>query len=246
MAGRWFLFLRKRVNTLLGLLQLLLLRASALKMLAFVRRQKLTFLNPGALVDLALAAVEAERKNTAGLFIEAGTALGGSAILIASAKKTDRPMEVYDTFEMIPPPSIADGEDAHARYETIQAGQATGFGDQTYYGYQKNLYQQVERSFEQAGFPTAKNQIRLVKGLIENTMQINNPVALAHIDCDWYAPVLCCLQQIVPHLSAGGRIIIDDYNHWSGAKKAVDEYFQDQKELFVFQQRARLHIVKRK
>jgi hypothetical protein len=30
-----------------------------------------------------------------------------------------------------------------------------------------------------------------------------------------------------PLLSAGGVLIIDDYGHWHGARKAVDEYFAE-------------------
>lgn len=33
------------------------------------------------------------------------------------------------------------------------------------------------------------------------------------------------LQWIVPKLSIGGAIVIDDYYDWSGCRKAVDEYF---------------------
>jgi hypothetical protein len=31
---------------------------------------------------------------------------------------------------------------------------------------------------------------------------------------------------LYPLLSPGGILIIDDYGHWQGARKAVDEYFQ--------------------
>jgi hypothetical protein len=30
-----------------------------------------------------------------------------------------------------------------------------------------------------------------------------------------------------PRLVAGGVLIIDDYGHWAGARKAVDEYFKN-------------------
>ena len=28
-------------------------------------------------------------------------------------------------------------------------------------------------------------------------------------------------------LAAGGVLIVDDYGHWMGARKAVDDYFKD-------------------
>ena len=33
------------------------------------------------------------------------------------------------------------------------------------------------------------------------------------------------LLHLYPRLATGGVLIIDDYGHWEGARKAVDEYF---------------------
>jgi hypothetical protein len=35
------------------------------------------------------------------------------------------------------------------------------------------------------------------------------------------------MEHLFPRLSRGGILIIDDYGHWKGAKKAVDEYLRD-------------------
>jgi O-methyltransferase len=35
------------------------------------------------------------------------------------------------------------------------------------------------------------------------------------------------LDVLYPYLVRGGVLIIDDYGHWAGARKAVDEYFKD-------------------
>jgi hypothetical protein len=32
------------------------------------------------------------------------------------------------------------------------------------------------------------------------------------------------MEHLFPRLSTGGVLIIDDYGHWQGARKAVDEY----------------------
>lgn len=91
----------------------------------------------------------------------------------------------------------------------------------------------------------AAENVELIKGLFEDTMAIDTPVALAHIDCDWYDSVMTCLQRIVGHLVPGGRLVIDDYDHWSGCKTAIDEFFADRHDEFEFQHFNRLHIVKR-
>lgn len=244
MIYKSFKYIRKRANTIQSLGRLLVQRTDSFRMLRYVRNKKLTFLGPGALADLALAVNDVERKNVCGSIIEAGAALGGSSILIAATKQSQRILQIYDTFEMIPAPTIQDGSDAHLRYETIRLGKAKGFHDDPYYGYQENLLERVKNSFSEIGFPIERNNIQMVKGLIEDTMNIKDSVALAHIDCDWYSPVRVCLEQIVPHLSPGGRIIVDDYYHWSGARKAVDEYFARRMSEFTFKHLSRLHIIK--
>jgi hypothetical protein len=35
------------------------------------------------------------------------------------------------------------------------------------------------------------------------------------------------LFHLYPRLSVGGVLIIDDYGHWEGARKAIDEYLEE-------------------
>ena len=64
----------------------------------------------------------------------------------------------------------------------------------------------------------------LIKGFVQETMRLDRPVALAHIDVDWYEPVMTCLERVFPNLVDGGSIILDDYHDWGGCRKATDEY----------------------
>lgn len=207
-----------------------------------VRREKLTFLKLPALTDLVEVVRLIHKQGIQGEFIEAGCAQGGSALVIAAVKDPARPFSIYDTFELIPPPSEQDGADVHRRYETIISGQAQGIKGELYYGYLPDLYERVRLSFERYGMPVQVNQIHLVKGLFQDTLIPAQPVAFAHLDCDWYESVLTCLQRIEPLLVPGGVLVIDDYDDWSGCKKAVDEYFQDKKQNFLFTKKATLHI----
>ena len=54
----------------------------------------------------------------------------------------------------------------------------------------------------------------------------------AHIDLDLYQGVRDSLDFLYPRLSHGGVIVLDDYGFAScpGARKAVDEFFQDKPE----------------
>lgn len=198
-----------------------------------------------ALIDLYQAVNDAERQKIPGILIEAGTALGGSAIAMAAAKQPERTMLIFDAFEMIPPPSERDDRDAHQRYALIRDGQAVGLKGTPYYGYQPNLLQQVEQNFVRFGFPPSTHHIHLVKGYYADTLRVDRPVAVAHVDCDWYDSVMTCLERIVPYLAVGGRLIVDDYTHWSGCRRAVEDYFAGRQEGFEFIMKSRLHIVRR-
>ena len=210
-----------------------------------VREKRLTYLSAGALWDLAEAALRVERKGLPGTIVEAGCALGGSALVLARSKSAERPLLVFDAFGMIPPPSAEDGPDVWKRYETIAAGRAEGIGGDSYYGYQENLLRKVEDTFAEFGLPVRENGVRLVKGLYRDTLRLTDPVALAHVDCDWYESVLDCLREIEPRLVPGGTLVVDDYDSWSGCRKAVDEYFSGPRGAgYRFVRRNRLHIVR--
>jgi asparagine synthase (glutamine-hydrolysing) len=208
-----------------------------------VRDENLSYIRPRALRTLAKSVVDIERAGIPGLIVETGTARGGSAIVMARAKSVARGMKVYDVFGMIPPPTDRDGDDVHRRYETILAGGASGLGDETYYGYREGLLTEVTESFARHGVATTTHNIELIPGLFEDSLHLAEPVALAHLDGDWYESTMTCLTRIAPLLSSGGRFVIDDYDAWSGCRTAVDEYFADRSE-FRFERRGKLHVVR--
>ena len=216
---------------------------SVVETIEAVRAENLTYLKPAMLEDLAAIVVGIERDGIPGLLVEAGAARGGSAVVIAAAKSPERPMKVYDVFGMIPPPTERDGPDVQRRYAEIAAGEARGPGGETYYGYRDDLYAEVVDAFARHGLPVAEHNIELVRGLFEDTIQLDEPVAFAHLDGDWYESTMTCLARIAPMLSPGGRLVLDDYYKWSGCRRAVDEYFSG-RDGFRLEQRTKLHVVR--
>jgi hypothetical protein len=208
-----------------------------------VSRRKLTYLPEAALHDLAAAVDATERAGLPGQLLECGTALGGSAIVMAAAKDPARRLRLFDMFGTIPPPTAKDGEKVQQRYESIARGESKGIRGDVYYGYREDLLREVRRSFRRLGLPPRKNNVELVKGDFHDTLRIDHPVALAHLDGDWYESTLVCLERIVPHLVVGGRLVIDDYHFWEGCQQAVDEYFEGRAG-FLREQHERLHIVR--
>jgi O-methyltransferase len=220
-------------------------RLSAPPIVRAVRADGLTYLEHSALNDLFDRVRTIEKNRGEGVLIEAGCALGGSAIVMASAKLRSRPFYIYDVFGMIPPPSEHDDADVQHRYEVIKSGQSEGIQGNMYYGYVKDLPTKVTENFRRHGLPVQANNIHLVQGLFQDTLRVNEPVALAHLDGDWYESVMTCLQRIEPCLTSGGVLVIDDYDAWSGCRKAIDEYFSDKMDGYEFIRKSRLHIVRR-
>ena len=209
-----------------------------------VRRGKLTYLDATALFALRDLVRDADRQGRPGALVECGCALGGSAIVMAASRNGDsRPLYVYDVFGMIPPPGQNDGPDVHERYATIAGGQARGLGDDTYYGYKVDLQAEVVRSFTQFGIPPDARNVNLVKGLFQETITLKCPVAVAHVDGDWYESVFTCLDKIWPLIVTGGVMVIDDYFAWSGCRDAVNDFLAGQSDCEPVK-RSRLHLLK--
>ena len=152
----------------------------------------------------------------AGDVVECGTARGGSAALMGLALKeagADRTLWVFDTFEGIPPPTTADPDyDIAALYTGDFLGEL----------------EDVAALFRRLGI---LDRARLVKGLFQDTVPRAEvgAIAVLHLDGDWYESVKVCLEALYDRVSRGGIIQIDDYGHWKGARKAVEEFMADRR-----------------
>jgi hypothetical protein len=73
--------------------------------------------------------------------------------------------------------------------------------------------------------------IRLIKGKVEDTLRVSDNlpsvISILRIDTDWYESTKIELEVLFPRLVKGGILIIDDYGHFKGAQKAVDDYFRN-------------------
>lgn len=198
--------------------------ASDRSLISRIRRHRLTYLSRAKMASVAAACHAIEDAALPGIFLEAGCGLGGSAILIALLKNKTRPLFLYDVFGMIPPPGDEDAADVHDRYRIIAEGKSKGIGGDTYYGYVADLQDAVTANLRHFGVGCEDHNVTLVKGLLQDTLHVHQSIAFAHIDVDWYEPVTTCLERIFPRLVPGGIMILDDYDSWSGCRKAVDRF----------------------
>src|SRR5690606_41361670 len=73
-----------------------------------VKAEQLTYLTARDLLNRYDVARNVEEEQVAGLFLAAGCALGGSAIVLGNAKKPARECRLYDAVGRKPPPTHRD------------------------------------------------------------------------------------------------------------------------------------------
>ena len=166
------------------------------------------------------------REGVEGDIVECGVWKGGNLILCGLAAKKlglRRPIWGFDTFEGMSAPTDDDVQVGTSKtvHERWQAATKDGVTDWCY-----SPYEEVEQNFRREA---GDGDLRLVKGKVEDTLNNSNnipdKIALLRLDTDWYESTKKELDVLYPRLQKGGVLIIDDYGHWAGAKKAVDEYF---------------------
>jgi O-methyltransferase len=166
-----------------------------------------------------------------GAFVECGVWRGGSALAVILTLQAlgvdDRDVYLYDTFEGMTEPtehdvSDRDGSALTAWQEAVRGGRRPWEG---MFGSDVFGEEQVRSLLTATGYPAA--HLRLIRGSVEATIPDQAPeeIALLRLDTDWYESTRHELIHLFPRLATGGALIIDDYGHWQGARRAVDEYF---------------------
>ena len=130
-----------------------------------------------------------------------------------------RDLWLYDTFEGM---SAATVEDV-----SWQGEKGTSYKEPEWPTVQEVKFNMDSTGYNSSGIAINSKHTRYVIGKVEDTLHKIAPVRIAilRLDTDWYRSTLYELQQLYPLLISGGVLIIDDYGHWEGARKAVDEYF---------------------
>lgn len=164
-----------------------------------------------------------------GDFVECGVWRGGNTMAAALSylRHGSRLPDLYlfDTFEGMSEPTDVDR--AAGSHESAAALLARAEKGSELWA--RASLEDVRRNLATIDYPSA--QIHFVKGMVEKTIPSGAParVAVLRLDTDWYESTRHELEHLFPRLSPGGVLIIDDYGHWEGARRAVDEYFITQR-----------------
>jgi O-methyltransferase len=142
--------------------------------------------------------------------VECGVYRGGSAGVLGhglTQSSLPRKLWLYDSFEGMP--KASDKDDAYSHQ--IEA-QFVGSEEQT-----RRILSKLN---------VEKDRFTIVRGRFEQTFSSvkASPVALLHVDCDFYEPVKLTLETFYPHVVPGGFVIFNDYGSFQGCRTAADEF----------------------
>jgi len=154
--------------------------------------------------------------NISGDLVECGVWKGGNILgmceYLKSIDKISNNIFLYDTFTGMTPPSNHDiCYKGRTRYPMCVAS-----------------LEEVSSVISLSNYP--KNKIKYIVGDVNQTLNDKNNIpeciSLLRLDTDWYESTMKELDILWPKLVVGGVLIVDDYGHWQGCKKAVDEFFK--------------------
>ena len=180
-----------------------------------------TMTSPERIVCLIRAIDYVEANAIEGSVVECGVWKGGSIMAaLLALKESHRTVYLYDTFEGMSEPTKEDKS-----YKDESATKA--FLNKDEYWEKIACYStldEVKENIRKVNYPSDK--IKFIRGKVEETIPETIPekIAVLRLDTDWYESTMHEMVHLFPKLVSGGVIIIDDYGHWKGCKKAVDEY----------------------
>jgi hypothetical protein len=188
---------------------------------------QLTMTSAERLFATLMAARHVCSQNILGDFVECGVWRGGNSILAADVFRrfdSSRKVHLFDTFAGMTEPTEHD-VDRSGRHVFKKFADASKDDHNTW------CYASVDEVMANVSRYGLSAQARYIKGDIVQTLDredvLPERISVLRLDTDWYESTKKELQVLYPRLQCGGILIIDDYGHWGGARKAVDEYFRD-------------------
>lgn len=179
-------------------------------------------------IDALRRAVEHIHVNSIpGDIVECGVWRGGSMMAAALTLKrlsTNRRLWLYDTFSGMTPPHREDVDVTGRAAADLLASEDPNVSN----NWANSPIDDARQGLADVGYPTEYTQF--IVGPVENTIPkfVPDVIALLRLDTDWFQSTYHELIHLWPKVTEGGILIIDDYGHWAGAKKAVDQYFAEQ------------------
>jgi len=188
--------------------------------------QPFTMTSKERIIALRQSVEYVARHEVPGDIVECGVWKGGSMMAVARTLLeigARRKLYLFDTFDGMSCPTGVDKDFQGDAAAELMAAEEKKEGSIWAY----SPIEEVKRNLRTTGYD--EGQIVFVKGKVEDTLPANAPerISLLRLDTDWYESTYHELVHLYPRLSVGGVLIIDDYGHWEGARKAVDRYISE-------------------
>lgn len=156
-------------------------------------------------------------KNTSLSFVECGIAKGGCLAIMKYASGHKNKIFGFDSFAEMPTIVSADinAYNKSPPQKWVGVPLCNGIADVT------NTFKCLNLTMD---------NVTLVQGFFKDTLNMTDnldaigDIAVLRLDGDWYESTKICLEKLYDKVINGGTIIIDDYGHFIGAKKATDEF----------------------
>jgi hypothetical protein len=200
--------------------------AATIAMIDKVR--EFTMTSPERLFALRQSVKYVVANHIPGAIVECGVWRGGSMMAVAHTLRElqvqDRDLYLFDTYDGMTAPTNADknyrGQSAAALLQAESKADSWNWAFGPLDG--------VKQALSGTGYDSQR--LFFVKGKVEETVPEKAPatIALLRLDTDWYESTYHELTCLFPRLSPGGVLILDDYGHWQGARRAADQYFAEQ------------------
>jgi hypothetical protein len=186
-----------------------------------------TMTSPERIFALRRAVEHITSAQIPGEIVECGVWKGGSMMVAARCLQrlndTRRNLYLFDTFSgMTPPQEIDRSIRGQSAKELLKAQPK-----EDSWIWAAAPLDGVKKVMKSTRYPREK--IHYIVGPVEETLPEKAPerIALLRLDTDWYESTYHELTHLYPRISLGGVLLIDDYGHWEGARRAVDQYFQE-------------------
>jgi len=176
-----------------------------------------TLVSPQRIQNLCRLARRIEREHIPGDVIECGVCNGGTAAVLArfaTRSHLNRTVWLLDSFQGMPEVTPEDGVGVGGDSAEAHVGKEVG---------DPVRVSEVLRSVR-----ADLNRVRVVSGWFQDTFPsvTAKRIAILNIDADWYESVKLCLNTFYDRVVRGGFVSFDDYGHWPGCRRAVDEFFR--------------------
>ncbi len=186
--------------------------------------QPFTRTGPERIQALLAATKYVVQAGVPGDIVECGVWMGGSMMVVARALRrmgdSSRNLLLFDTFEGMTDATAKD-RDFRGKEASRMMARARRTANDVW---AIAPLEAVRENMRSTGYPSERIHYKV--GRVEDTLPRDAPeqIALLRLDTDWYESTRHEMEHLFPRLAPGGVLIVDDYGHWEGAKRAVDEY----------------------